>query len=130
MNSKLNRNDSNNNESDSNKDEKEEKMSEINGNCEEKKELKDENCISQFLNSIMNFRRDEMNLSLNNLLTSANQPQNFLLNDLNRNFLINSSEHALNNLVAGHQQYQKFGRGTCKYPGCDLIFDDLQTFTK
>lgn len=146
MNAKLSRNDSNNNnnnnnnENDSNKDkddEKDEKMSEINGNREEspklKAEVKDENCISQFLNSIMNFRRDEMNLSLNNLLSGANPPANFLLNDLNRNFLLNSSEHvnhALNNLVAGHQQYQKYGRGTCKYPGCDLIFDDLQTFTK
>lgn len=144
MNAKLNRNDTNNNnnnESDSNKekdDEKDEKMSEVNGNREESPklkstEVKDENCISQFLNSIMNFRRDEMNLSLNNLITGANPPANFLLNDLNRNFLLNSSEHvnhALNNLVAGHQQYQKYGRGTCKYPGCDLIFDDLQTFTK
>lgn len=146
MNAKLNRNDTNNNnnnnsESESNKDkddEKEEKMSEINGNREEspklKTEVKEENCISQFLSSIMNFRRDEnLNLNLNTLITGSNPPVNFLLNDLNRNFLLNSSEHvnhALNNLVAGHQQYQKYGRGTCKYPGCDLIFDDLQTFTK
>jgi hypothetical protein len=119
---------------------------EINGTRDDspkiKSETKDsENCISQFLNSIINFRRDEMNLSLNNLLTGGgggggpNVPSNFLLNDLNRNFLTSNFSgehvsHALSNLVAGHQQYQKYGRGTCKWPGCDLIFDDLQTFTK
>lgn len=146
MNAKFNRNnDTNNNnsniENESSKDkdeEKEEKINELNGNRAEspkpKSEIKDENCISQFLNSIINFRRDEMNFSLNNLLSNGgNPPPNVLLNDLNRNFLINSNEnvnHALSNLVAGHQQYQKYGRGTCKWPGCDLIFDDLQTFTK
>jgi hypothetical protein len=103
------------------------------------------NCISQFLNSIINFRRDEMTLNLNNLLTGANQssgalqPQgvaaNLLLNDLNRNFLTGNfgGDHmnpALASLVASHQQYSKYGRGACKWPGCDMIFDDLQTFTK
>lgn len=156
MNAKLNRNDTNNNSSVvENESKEEEKINEMNGNREEspkvKNDIKDENCISQFLNSIINFRRDEMNFSLNNLLGNGNQPPaNFLLNDLNRNFLMNSNEnvnHALSNLVAGHQQYQKYGRGTCKWPGekilngsgldkkssfsgCDLIFDDLQTFTK
>ncbi|CAH1735584.1 unnamed protein product [Chironomus riparius] len=127
---------------------KDEKVIEVNGNRdgspksklnEIKSGSENENCISQFLNSIINFRRDEMNLSLNNLLTGGNAaavPPNFLLNDLNRNFLatgFGQSEHmnhALSNLVAGHQQYQKYGRGTCKWPGCDLVFDDLQTFTK
>lgn len=105
------------------------------------------NCISQFLSSIINFRRDEMTLNLNNLLTGANQSSsaaaaiqppvsaNLLLNDLNRNFLAGSfnAEHmnpALASLVASHQQYSKYGRGACKWPGCDMIFDDLQTFTK
>lgn len=103
------------------------------------------NCISQFLNSIINFRRDEMTLNLNNLLTGANQSSvgtlqppvaaNLLLNDLNRNFLAGnfSADHmnpALASLVASHQQYSKYGRGACKWPGCDMIFDDLQTFTK
>lgn len=103
------------------------------------------NCISQFLNSIINFRRDEMTLNLNNLLTGANQATaaslqppvaaNLLLNDLNRNFLAGNfgAEHmnpALASLVASHQQYSKYGRGACKWPGCDMIFDDLQTFTK
>lgn len=103
------------------------------------------NCISQFLNSIINFRRDEMTLNLNNLLTGANQSAagalqspvaaNLLLNDLNRNFLTGnfSADHmnpALASLVASHQQYSKYGRGTCKWPGCDMVFDDLQTFTK
>lgn len=102
--------------------------------------------ISQFLNSLINFRRDEMTLNLNNLLTGANQSSvsslqppvaaNLLLNDLNRNFLAGNfgGEHmnpALASLVANHQQqYSKFGRGACKWPGCDMIFDDLQTFTK
>lgn len=148
MNTKFNRNDTNNNNNNNNEsskekdDEKEEKVNDLNGNREDspkgKNDIKDENCISQFLNSIINFRRDEMNFSLNNLLAANNgggnqTPQNFFLNDLNRNFLLNSNEnvnHALSNLVAGHQQYQKYGRGTCKWPGCDLIFDDLQTFTK
>lgn len=128
-------------------DTKDEKVIEVNGtgDASPKSKLNDakgsdgENCISQFLNSIMNFRRDEMNLSLNNLLSGsagAAVPPNFLLNDLNRNFLTSGFgqneqiNHALSNLVAGHQQYQKYGRGTCKWPGCDLIFDDLQTFTK
>lgn len=102
------------------------------------------NCISQFLNSIINFRRDEMTLNLNNLLTGANPSTgslqtpvaaNLLLNDLNRNFLTGnfSADHmnpALATLVASHQQYSKYGRGACKWPGCDMIFDDLQTFTK
>ncbi|CRL08026.1 CLUMA_CG020893, isoform A [Clunio marinus] len=102
------------------------------------------NCISQFLNSIINFRRDEMTLNLNNILTGANQSSvaslqtpaaNLLLNDLNRNFLTGSfgSDHmnpALASLVVNHQQYSKYGRGACKWPGCDMIFDDLQTFTK
>lgn len=103
------------------------------------------NCISQFLSSIINFRRDEMTLNLNNLLTGANQSSpaahqppvsaNLLLNDLNRNFLAGSfnADHmnpALASLVASHQQYSKYGRGACKWPGCDMIFDDLQTFTK
>jgi hypothetical protein len=101
--------------------------------------------ISQFLNSLINFRRDEMTLNLNNLLTGANQGSvtslqqpvaaNLLLNDLNRNFLSANfgGEHmnpALATLVASHQQYSKYGRGACKWPGCDMIFDDLQTFTK
>ncbi|XP_070494935.1 uncharacterized protein FoxP isoform X3 [Chironomus tepperi] len=162
MNAKLNfkSNDTNNNGSSTtnenesivkDKDEietKDDKVIEINGNRDEspKSKLNDiksgnenENCISQFLNSIINFRRDEMNLSLNNLLSGGNAaavPPNFLLNDLNRNFLTTGfgqnehMNHALSNLVAGHQQYQKYGRGTCKWPGCDLVFDDLQTFTK
>ena len=103
------------------------------------------NCISQFLSSIINFRRDEMTLNLNNLLTGANQSSaaslqppaaaNLLLNDLNRNFLTGNftADHmnpALASLVASHQQYSKYGRGACKWPGCDMIFDDLQTFTK
>lgn len=102
------------------------------------------NCISQFLNSIINFRRDEMTLNLNNLLTGANQSSisslqspaaNLLLNDLNRNFLtgnfgVDHMNPALASLVASHQQYSKYGRGACKWPGCDMIFDDLQTFTK
>lgn len=98
------------------------------------------NSISQFLNSIINFRRDEMQLNLNNLLSGgANQIQPTssaaMLNDLNRNFLAagfgaEHMNHALTSLVAGHQQYSKYGRGTCKWPGCDMIFDDLQTFTK
>lgn len=98
-------------------------------------------CISQFLNSIINFRRDEMTLNLNSLLTGANQSSvppvaaNLLLNDLNRNFLAGNfgGDHmnpALASLVASHQQYSKYGRGTCKWPGCDMVFDDLQTFTK
>lgn len=96
-------------------------------------------CISQFLSSIINFRRDEMTLNLNNLLTGANQsavpPPSLLLNDMNRNFLTGTfgGEHmnpALASLVASHQQYSKYGRGACKWPGCDMIFDDLQTFTK
>lgn len=101
--------------------------------------------ISQFLNSLINFRRDEMTLNLNNLLTGANQSSvvgmqppvaaNMLLNDLNRNFLTANfgGDHmnpALASLVASHQQYSKYGRGACKWPGCDMIFDDLQTFTK
>lgn len=103
------------------------------------------NCISQFLSSIINFRRDEMTLNLNNLLTGANQSSagslqppvaaNLLLNDMNRNFLTGNftGDHmspALASLVASHQQYSKYGRGACKWPGCDMIFDDLQTFTK
>ena len=110
------------------------------------------NCISQFLNTIINFRRDEMTLNLNNLLTGANQTSttsttvsmqqqppvtingnNMLINDMNRSFMSNNSfnsEHALTSLMNGHQQYSKYGRGACKWPGCDLIFDDLQTFTK
>lgn len=102
-------------------------------------------CISQFLNSIINFRRDEMTLNLNNILTGANQSPatclqppvaaNLLLNDLNRNFLSGNfgpdqMNPALASLVANHQQYSKYGRGACKWPGCDMIFDDLQTFTK
>jgi hypothetical protein len=102
--------------------------------------------ISQFLNSLINFRRDEMTLNLNNILTGgANQSSavglqppaaaNLLLNDLNRNFLTANfgGDHmnpALASLVASHQQYSKYGRGACKWPGCDMIFDDLQTFTK
>jgi hypothetical protein len=95
-------------------------------------------CISQFLNSIMNLRRDEMTLNLNNFLSGGNQAPvatNLLLNDLNRSFLAGnfSGDHmnpALVSLVASHQQYSKFGRGECKWPGCDMVFDDLQTFTK
>ena len=157
--SNNNNNNNNNGSSNSNENEsigkekdeieaKDEKVIEVNGNRDGSPKSKlneiksgneNENCISQFLNSIINFRRDEMNLSLNNLLTGGNAaavPPNFLLNDLNRNFLatgFGQSEHmnhALSNLVAGHQQYQKYGRGTCKWPGCDLVFDDLQTFTK
>ena len=109
------------------------------------------NCISQFLNTIINFRRDEMTLNLNNLLTGANQTSttsttvsmqqppvtangnNMLINDMNRSFMSSNSfnsEHTLSSLISGHQQYSKYGRGACKWPGCDLIFDDLQTFTK
>jgi hypothetical protein len=143
MNAKLgNRNDTNNNENEKEK-ENEEKDEKVNGESPKmnKTEIKseNENCISQFLNSIINFRRDEMNLSLNNLLSAGASPSmtpTMFLNDLNRNFL-NSNfagnehmNHALSNLVASHQQYQKYGRGTCKWPGCDLVFDDLQTFTK
>lgn len=123
----------------------------INGNRNESPKMKQNDlkpgespssCISQFLNSIINFRRDEMSLNLNNLLTGANQPSvgalqppNLLINDLNRNFLAGNfgGDHmspALASLVASHQQYSKYGRGACKWPGCDLIFDDLQTFTK
>lgn len=122
----------------------------VNGNHSESPKVKQSdvkpsespsNCISQFLNSIINFRRDEMTLNLNNLLTGANQSSvppvatNLLLNDLNRNFLTGNfgGEHmnpALASLVASHQQYSKYGRGACKWPGCDMIFDDLQTFTK
>jgi hypothetical protein len=121
----------------------------VNGNRDSPKtKLGDVKCesptpISQFLNSLINFRRDEMTLNLNNLLTGANQTglqppvaANLLLNDLNRNFLAGnfSGEHmnpALASLVANHQQqYSKYGRGACKWPGCDMIFDDLQTFTK
>lgn len=124
----------------------------VNGHRESPKtKLNDVKCesptpISQFLNSLINFRRDEMTLNLNNLLTGANQPSvaglqppvaaNLLLNDLNRNFLAGNfgGEHmnpALASLVANHQQqYSKYGRGACKWPGCDMIFDDLQTFTK
>jgi hypothetical protein len=121
----------------------------VNGKCESPKakivENKSESPtpISQFLNSLINFRRDEMTLNLNNLLTGANQSSlqppvaaNLLLNDLNRNFLVgNFGEHssvnpALASLVANHQQYSKYGRGACKWPGCDMTFDDLQTFTK
>jgi hypothetical protein len=95
-------------------------------------------CISQFLSSIMNLRRDEMTLSLNNFLSGGNQAPvatNLLLNDLNRSFLSGNfnNDHmnpALISFVANHQQYSKFGRGTCKWPGCDMVFDDLQTFTK
>ncbi|KAG5666752.1 hypothetical protein PVAND_014764 [Polypedilum vanderplanki] len=145
-------NDSNNNNSNTVENEKErdevdakdEKPIELNGTRDESPKGKlaevkgdGENCISQFLNSIINFRRDEMGLSLNNLLASGSGlQQNFLLNDLNRNFMNTGfgqneqMNHALSNLVAGHQQYQKYGRGTCKWPGCDLIFEDLQTFTK
>lgn len=160
MNAKFKPNDTNNNNNGSENDAIVKEKDEIDAKLEEKAvdmngsgspkskvaEMKDgENCISQFLNSIINFRRDEMNLSLNSLLTASGSTAvaaatavapNFLLNDLNRNFMsanFGQSEqmsHALSNLVAGHQQYQKYGRGTCKWPGCDLIFDDLQTFTK
>lgn len=122
----------------------------VNGSRNESPKVKTEvkpsespsNCISQFLSSIINFRRDEMSLNLNNLLTGANQssvgslqPPNLLLNDLNRSFLAGNfgGDHmnpALASLVASHQQYSKYGRGACKWPGCDMIFDDLQTFTK
>lgn len=122
----------------------------INGHRNESPKIKNDlkpgespsSCISQFLNSIINFRRDEMSLNLNNLLTGANQPSggalqppNLLLNDLNRNILAGNfaADHmnpALASLVASHQQYSKYGRGACKWPGCDMIFDDLQTFTK
>lgn len=158
------KNDTNNNPSENTSKEKEDLTREceqrdgtplsenhVNGNRNESPKVKlnevkpsesPSNCISQFLNSIINFRRDEMTLNLNNLLTGANQssvgslqPPNLLLNDLNRNFLAGNfgGDHmnpALASLVASHQQYSKYGRGACKWPGCDMIFDDLQTFTK
>ncbi|CAH1735583.1 unnamed protein product [Chironomus riparius] len=128
MNAKLSfkSNDSNNNNNNNNNGSSNSTENESIGKEKDEIEAKDEKVIE------VNGNRDGSPKSGN----AAAVPPNFLLNDLNRNFLatgFGQSEHmnhALSNLVAGHQQYQKYGRGTCKWPGCDLVFDDLQTFTK
>ncbi|KAL7015344.1 hypothetical protein ACKWTF_016406 [Chironomus riparius] len=128
MNAKLSfkSNDSNNNNNNNNNGSSNSTENESIGKEKDEIETKDEKVIE------VNGNRDGSPKSGN----AAAVPPNFLLNDLNRNFLatgFGQSEHmnhALSNLVAGHQQYQKYGRGTCKWPGCDLVFDDLQTFTK
>lgn len=111
------------------------------------------NCFSHLLNSIMNIRRDETTsqpppttFNLNNFISGASNSSpipnvpanNLLMNDLNRNFFIPnfppSSVDSINAAGLEHlamsQQLSKFGQGTCKFPGCNMIFDDLQNFTK
>lgn len=103
------------------------------------------NCFSHLLNSIMNFRRDETTFNLNNFISGANNSSplpnnlpanNLLMNDLNRNFFVpnfppttvdSMNEHLA---MTSAQQFSKYGQGTCKFPGCNMIFDDLQNFTK
>lgn len=111
------------------------------------------NCFSHLLNSIMNIRRDETTtpsttaFNLNNFIAGASNSSpipngpanNLLMNDLNRNFFIpnfppSNNVDAMNATGLEHlamsQQLSKFGQGTCKFPGCNMIFDDLQNFTK
>lgn len=108
------------------------------------------NCFSHLLNSIMNFRRDETTFNLNNFISAGansspipnhnnNPANNLLMNDLNRNFFVpnfpptnvvvdpTGLEHLA---MTSAQQFSKYGQGTCKFPGCNMIFDDLQNFTK
>jgi hypothetical protein len=131
-----------------------ESLSPTNGNSDEISKFKIEesskvanenaNCFSHLLNSIMNFRRDETTFNLNNFISGANSSpipnnvpaNNLLMNDLNRNFFVpnfppTTVDSGLEHLaMTSAQQFSKYGQGTCKFPGCNMIFDDLQNFTK
>lgn len=137
-----------------------ESLSPSNGNSDEILKFKQEesktttisdnaNCFSHLLNSIMNIRRDETTpttFNLNNFISGASNSSplpnvpanNLLMNDLNRNFFVpnfpptnvDSMNAAGLEHLAMSQQFSKFGQGTCKFPGCNMMFDDLQNFTK
>lgn len=103
--------------------------------------------ISHFLSQIANIRRDEMTLNINSLLSGATTQQaqsagtgtqqqpatplpshNSILDDLSRNLMNFGQTDDESGALMRH--HPLFGRGACKWPGCELTFDDLQTFTK
>lgn len=74
--------------------------------------------FATLLNSIYINRRDEL---ANALMGSNLASGNILTEDRTSRDLASDEKNS------GHPLY---GHGMCKWPGCEVIFDDLPTFTK